>query len=143
MKNEIIDNINNPIELEKLYRKDMSAFIKSFNELYPDFSENATFQFWNIRLNYKVEKLSLSYKKELYVVFLLAIVSGLFANISNIFKINKELFFQRNTSFLIIPFLVVYFFWKQKISKKIMITLGINHYLFYDLCKFNSKFTPK
>ena len=123
MKNEIIDNINNPIELEKLYRKDMSAFIKSFNELYPDFSENATFQFWNIRLNYKVEKVSLSYKKELYVVFLLAIVAGLFANISNIFKINKELFFQRNTSFLIIPFLVAYFFWKQKISKKIMITL--------------------
>lgn len=125
MKTEILNNINNPIELEKLYRQDKVAFIKSFNQLYPDLAENPNLNFWNIRLNFKEEKLSLGYKKELYIVLFLAIIAGIFANISNIFNINKEVFFLRNTSFLIFPFLVAYFFWKQKMSKKIKIPLII------------------
>ena len=40
MKEEILQNIDHPEQLEKLYRKDNSAFIKSFNQIYPDYKDN-------------------------------------------------------------------------------------------------------
>ena len=126
MKEEILQNIDHPEQLEKLYRKDNSAFIKSFNQIYPDYKDNQNIQFWNLRLNYKEEKISLGVKKELWVVIILAIVAGLYANISNLPKVNPELFFLRNTSFLILPFVAMYFLWKQQLAvHKIIIISGI------------------
>jgi hypothetical protein len=124
MKEEILQNIDHPEQLEKLYRKDNSAFIKSFNQIYPDYKDNQNIQFWNLRLNYKEEKISLGVKKELWVVIILAIVAGLYANISNLPKVNPELFFLRNTSFLILPFVAMYFLWKQQVAVHKIIIIG-------------------
>lgn len=116
MKETILQNIDQPEQLEKLYRKDHSAFIKSFNQVYPDYKDHQNIQFWNLRLNYKEDKISLGANKELWVVVILAIVAGLFANISNLPKVNQELFFLRNTSFVILPFMTFYFLWKQQVA---------------------------
>ncbi len=124
MKEEILQNIDHPEQLEKLYRKDNSAFIKSFNQIYPEYKNHQNIQFWNLRLNYKEEKISLGVKKELWVVIILAIVAGLYANISNLPKVNPELFFLRNTSFLILPFVAMYFLWKQQVAVHKIIIIG-------------------
>lgn len=126
MKETILQNIDQPEQLEKLYRKDHSAFIKSFNQVYPDYKDHQNIQFWNLRLNYKEDKISLGANKELWVVVILAIVAGLFANISNLPKVNQELFFLRNTSFVILPFMTFYFLWKQQVAVyKITIIVGV------------------
>lgn len=126
MKETILQNIDQPEQLEKLYRKDHSAFIKSFNQIYSDYKDHQNIQFWNLRLNYKEDKISLGANKELWVVVILAIVAGLFANISNLPKVNQELFFLRNTSFVILPFMTFYFLWKQQVAVyKITIIVGV------------------
>ena len=46
MKENIKLNIDNPQELEKLYRTDKSSFKREFNLLYPDLKENKIAEFW-------------------------------------------------------------------------------------------------
>jgi hypothetical protein len=119
MKEQLLENINNPSVLEQLYRKDKTAFVKAFEAIYPDHIQNANLQFWKIRLNYKEEKLSFGSNNTLLMLALLVIVAGLIANISNIPGVNKELFITRNTAFIIIPFLSMYYMWKQALSVKL------------------------
>lgn len=116
MKDQLLANINNPTALEQLYRSDKTNFTKAFEAIYPENSQNANLQFWEIRLHYKEEKLNFGSNGILLMLALLVIVAGLVANISNIPGINKELFFTRNTPFIIIPFLSMYYIWKQGLS---------------------------
>ena len=125
MKDQLLQNIDYPEQFEKLYREDKTSFLKAFDELYPNYKENPTFQFWNLRLHYKEDKISLGDKKELLMVVILAIIAGLFANISNLPKVNQELFFLRNTSFLILPFIAIYFLWKQQMEVKKITIVGV------------------
>jgi hypothetical protein len=119
MKEQLLENINNPESLEQLYRKDKEGFRKAFEAIYPLQPENANLQFWQIRLHYQEEKISVVNNAAFKFILLLILVAGLIANISNIPGINKELFFTRNTSFIIIPFLSMYYIWKQALSVKI------------------------
>jgi hypothetical protein len=118
MEKEILESIHQPAQLEALYRNDKTGFKKAFNTLYPNGGQDAHLQFWHTRLNYQAEKLKLGTHQEFWIVAMLALVAGLFANISNIPGVNQEQFFSRNTSFLIMPFITVYYIWKQGISVK-------------------------
>ncbi len=121
MRNDILNNINNPHELEKLYRGDKSIFKKEFNLVYPEHKEHIGLQYWNERLNYENEIVYFGNRKEIQFVIIIAILAGLIANISNIKGINVERFFSRNAAFIIFPFLSSYFIWKQKVEfKKIL-----------------------
>ena len=53
MKDEIQFNLNNPRQLEKLYREDKPTFKRSFNALYPELQENRLADFWHERINYE------------------------------------------------------------------------------------------
>ena len=46
MKDEIISNIQNPRQLEELYRDNKTIFRRSFNSVYQDIKENVTAQIW-------------------------------------------------------------------------------------------------
>ncbi|MEN9697737.1 MAG: hypothetical protein RLZ56_1158 [Bacteroidota bacterium] len=118
MEQAILANKQNPAQLEALYRKDKAGFKKAFNHVYPNLKEEAQMQFWNARLNFEEEKFGFGSNQEFIVVALLALVAGLFANISNMPGINVELFFSRNISFLIMPFITLYYVWKQGLSTK-------------------------
>ena len=39
MKNNILAQIDNPVELEKLYRENNNEFKKQFNEIYPNYKD--------------------------------------------------------------------------------------------------------
>lgn len=118
MKDQLLANINNPTALEQLYRKDKEGFTKAFEAIYPTQPQNANLEFWQIRLHYKEEKMNLGNNGTIVLLLLLVLVAGLIANISNIPGINKELFFTRNTAFIIIPFLSMYYIWKQALTTK-------------------------
>ena len=124
MKQAIIENLNSPAELEKLYRSNKNEFGQAFKHIYETQEMTPVLAFWNSRLNYNDNRTSLYSKKEFGLTIILIIIAGLIANIVNIKGINQELFLSRNISFIIIPFVSAFFLWKQnaKINVKIILT---------------------
>ena len=114
VKEEILTFIDKPVELEKLYRKNKNIFAKAFESAYPDIKENAIAQVWQERIHYKQEEISWGKKNELLFVVIVALTAGLMAKLPEIFSINEERFYSRNIAFLVFPFLMAYFAWKQK-----------------------------
>ena len=53
MKNQIIENMNNPKELERMYRIDSETFIEDFNDAWKSHPESEVLAVWNQRLNYQ------------------------------------------------------------------------------------------
>ena len=118
MKTEILNNLDNPRQLEKLYREDASSFKKEFNQIYPGQQDKASLAFWNERLNYEAAKPSWGSTTELVIVIVFALLAGLIASIPNITGIDNEKFLFRNISFIVFPLLSAYFIWKQKLAFK-------------------------
>ena len=54
MKQRIIENINNPNNLEKIYRENKLEFSKSFAEISGDYDSDLV-SFWMIRLAHETE----------------------------------------------------------------------------------------
>jgi hypothetical protein len=118
MKTDILHNLDNPRQLEKLYREDASSFKKEFNQIYPGQQDKASLAFWNERLNYEAAKPSWGSTTELVIVIVFALLAGLIASIPNITGIDNEKFLFRNISFIVFPLLSAYFIWKQKLAFK-------------------------
>ena len=118
MKDDIINNINNPAGLENLYRKNKTAFKKEFEQVYLINKEVVSLQYWNERLNFQNDKIAVGSKNEILFIITIAIIAGLMVNIPNFTGIDKESFFMRNISFIVFPLLSSYFIWKQKTTYK-------------------------
>jgi hypothetical protein len=116
IKQEIFNNIDNPKQLEILYRKDKTAFQKVFNSIYPNLTTNSVAQIWNERLNYKQEELNWGKKNELVFIVVAALIAVLITQIPQFFKVDNEQFYTRNIGFLAFPMLILYFFWKQNLA---------------------------
>jgi hypothetical protein len=118
MRDDILSNLNNPEQLERLYRADKSAFKKAFKTLDSDagIKDNSLLSFWNARLNYTRDEISWGSRKDLVFILLAALVAGVLMRLPDIFKIDTEFFFQRNTGFIILPMLSAYFAWKNNLS---------------------------
>lgn len=114
VKEEIIQNIDNPKQLEKLYRKNKTVFQRVFNAVYPEIQTHTSARVWNERLNFDQEDLYLGPKKEMLFVLLSALVTGLLAKIPDFTGINADYFFMRNIGLVGFPMLLAYFLWKQK-----------------------------
>jgi len=115
MKDEIISNLENPAQLEKLYRADKSAFKRAFNALYPALKDNKL-KFWYERLNFAREEISWGTGKDLVFVIIASLLAGLIAKLPDLLPMNEDFFYPRNIGFIIFPALMAYFAWKNKIS---------------------------
>lgn len=124
LKNEIIQHIDEPKQLELLYRKNKTSFQRAFNSIYLDIKINVSAEIWNERLNYQEEEINRGIKGESIVVVAIALLTGLLAKIPNIFKIDLDYFFARNLGLVALPLLMIYFIWKQKLEiNKILLPL--------------------
>ena len=122
MNERILAQIDNPVQLEKLYRENNAEFKKQFNEIYPNYKDNIGLQVWNERLNFEGEKIALGSKNEILAVIVFILVGGLIANIPNITGINEESFFSKNVALIVFSILSAYFIWRQQINlNKILI----------------------
>ena len=115
MKDEIISNLENPAQLEKLYRADKTAFKRAFNALYPELKDNKL-KFWNERLNFAREEISWGTSKDLVFVIIASLLAGLIAKLPDLLPMNEDFFYPRNIGFIIFPALMAYFAWKNKLS---------------------------
>ncbi len=116
MKEEILLHLDNPLQLERLYRSDKSSFKRTFNILKPELQNNDLVSFWNERLNFSKEEINWGTKNELVIVILASLLAGLIAKLPQFFSIDEEFFYQRNIGFIIFPVLSAYFAWKNKLS---------------------------
>lgn len=125
MKEEILRQLNNPRELEKLYRSNKSSFKTAFDLIYPDLKGNPLADGWKERLNYQSEAINWGTGKELWMLVGASLLAGLIAKLPALLSLNEELFYSRNIGFIVFPFLTLYFVWKNKLSKqKIALTMG-------------------
>lgn len=118
MKNEILAHLNEPGQLEKLYRNNKTTFRREFSKLYPEIKGNALADFWNERLSYESDEIKTGTKKEIIFIIIASLLAGLIAKTPAIFSIEEEFFYSRNIGFIIFPALSAYFVWKNKLSKE-------------------------
>ena len=115
MKNEILSNLDNPGQLERLYRADKPTFKRAFKSLYPDLKDSNLAGFWNERLNFAGEEVLLGTGKDLIFIIIGALFAGMIAKLPAIFSINEDFFYPRNIGFIVFPVLSAYFAWKNKL----------------------------
>ena len=116
MKDEIRTHLNDPRQLEKMYRTNKVPFKREFSTLYPELKGNTLADFWNERLNYESDEINWGTGRELLFVVIASLVAGFIAKTPRIFQINEEFFYPRNIGFIIFPALMAYFAWKNKLS---------------------------
>lgn len=116
MKNEILAHLNNPGQLEKLYRTNKAPFKREFSTLYPEIRGNMLADFWNERLNYESEEVSRDTSGDLIFVIIASLVAGLIAKLPVLFSINEDFFYPRNIGFIVFPALMAYFARKNNLS---------------------------
>lgn len=124
MKDQILLNLDNPGQLEKLYRTDKPTFKRAFKALYPDLQGNVLASFWNERLNFAGEEISWGSSRELTFVVVASLIAGLIAKIPVLFQINEDFFYQRNIGFIVFPALMAFFVWKNEMHKRNIIVLA-------------------
>lgn len=116
MKEEILSHLDNPSQLEKLYRADKSGFKRAFNALYPEIEDSRLADYWNVRLNFTKEDISWGTGKDLVFVIIASLLAGVIAKLPALLQIDEEYFYGRNLSFIVFPVLSAYFAWKNRLS---------------------------
>ncbi len=122
MIDQIKANLDNPKQLEKLYRSNKAVFTREFNSLYPKVKDNIIAQIWYERLNFESDELSWGTKKEIFFVIVASIIAGIIAKLPHIFNLSPEFYYPRNFSFVVFPILIIYFAWKYQAPLKRIIT---------------------
>jgi hypothetical protein len=118
MKDEILTHLNDPGQLEKIYRSNKGHFKQEFSTLYPELKGNPLADFWNERLNYESGEINWGTGRDLLWVIIASLVAGMIAKLPAIFAIDEEFFYSRNIGFIIFPLLMAYFAWKNKLSTR-------------------------
>lgn len=118
MKQEILTHIDNPAYLENLYRKNKADFKDAFAAVYPQLSESNSARFWYERLNYESNSISWGSKSDLIFVIIASFLAGLIARIPLTFSVSEDFFYPRNIAFILFPFLLAFFAWKNKLSTR-------------------------
>lgn len=123
--NLIIENIGNPHELERMFRKEPEAFKKSFPYAWEQNPDSQVLAVWYERLYFKeatnTEKASLL-QKDFLSMGILAILSGISTRI--ILHFAEQLVIAPiNLVFGIIPFIAAYFVYNNTPRKGILYTL--------------------
>jgi len=116
MKDEILAHINNPGQLEIMYRTNKVPFKQAFGTIYPQLKGNAIADCWNERLNYESNEINWGTGRELLFVIIASLVAGIIAKLPAILHLDKELFYSRNIGFIVFPMLTAFFAWKNNLS---------------------------
>lgn len=126
MQDTILSNLDNPLQLERLYRADKAGFKRSFNALYPQLKDTNPGSFWHARLNYPSAEASRGSSKDLLFILIALVFAAVTAKLPAILSIGEEAFYTRNAGFILFPALSFYFAWKNRLSlNKIALIAGV------------------
>ncbi len=128
-ENQIKDNIDNPAQLELLFRGDKKGFQKAFYSVYEEISAHQAAEFWKNRLEQEFsttidKKISIS---EILLLLLTCVVTCFLIQIPNIFNLyyTDEIFYQRNAGLIVIFGITAFLYIskKQLVLRNIIISL--------------------
>ena len=119
MKKRIIENINSPGDLEKLYRENSLEFSSVFNQISDDYDSDLV-RFWKIRLAPAKENEFKGFLKlDLFVLIGLSLLTALLIKIPVVFtQISEDSFFMRNLAIVVFNGIILFAFWQNKIAEK-------------------------
>lgn len=115
LKEQILSNLDNPAQLERLYRSDKTAFRRIFTAMYPDLETHALARFWHERLQPANDTAVRWARTDLLFIAAAALVAGLIAKVPGIFGIDEAFFYPRNIGFIVFPALAAFFAWRRKL----------------------------
>jgi len=126
METKIKDNIDNPEQLEKLYRSDNKGFQKAFSEIYYEIADFKMADFWKARLYFDSQSETKIEVRKTDVLFLIVtcLITGFLVKLPQIFdiKLNDYFYYEKNVGLLILLGLSAYsFLTKTKINTKHLI----------------------
>jgi hypothetical protein len=124
MRDEILSNLDNPRQLETLYRTNKPTFKAAFDTLYPQLRDKPLAEGWYQRLNYAQEDQLWGTPGERVFVIAASLVAALLAQLPKLLSLDQEYFYSRNIGFIVLPGLIAYFAWKNKITWKTGIWLA-------------------
>ncbi len=146
MKNKIKENIDNPEQLEKLYRTDNKGFEKAFFEIYPEIATYNISDFWKTRLEFGSSNEEILKPKKVDLVFLIAscAIAAFLIEIPEWTGMTlKDPFYNRNAGLIVLFGLSLYaFFTKEAIKiKPMLITVAVFLIaaLYINLLPYNAK----
>lgn len=142
MENEIKININNPKQLEKLYRENKGAFTIAFNNSYQTLRNEPAAQAWNERLNYQVAPFFWGNRNEIIFIVVAAFVGGCIAKMPSMIGMEYDVYMSKNIGFVVFPILTIYFMWKQHLKLDTCILplcLVVGAAIFMNSITYNSK----
>ena len=142
MENEIKININNPKQLEKLYREHKGNFTTAFNTVFQELRDEPAAQAWHERLNYKDESVFWGSKNEILFIVVAAFVGGLIAKMPSFLGVEYDVYMSKNIGFVVFPILTAYFIWKQQLAMTkfiLPLILFIGSAIFVNSLPYNEK----
>ena len=117
MKNNVLNYLNDPRQLEKLYRADKASFRREFMTLYPKLQNSPLADFWHERLAYESDEINWGNRRNWLLLIITILVAGITAKLPTILSIDEEFFYPRNIGFILFPGLAAYFVGKNKLPK--------------------------
>lgn len=124
--NRILKNLANPHELERMYRREPEKFKKEFLSAWEQNPDSQVLAVWYERLYFKetesTEKAPL-FQKDFLFMGVLAILAGVVSRILFHF-VEQQAIAPINLVFGIIPFIAIYFIYKNPPNKRIIYTLA-------------------
>ncbi|WP_204488497.1 DUF4153 domain-containing protein [Caldicoprobacter guelmensis] len=129
IKNFIIENIDRPRELEKMYRKDPEAFKEAFTYAWEHNPDSQVLAVWYERLYYderreEVEKRKTRlYRKDFLLIAVLAVLAGISTRLILYFA-EKGTIASVNLIFGVFPFIAAYFIYRNALKKSIVYTVA-------------------
>ena len=116
MKEELLAKMDNPAQLEKLYRSNKTGFKRAFDTAYAELKGNPLVDFWHERLNYESDDVNWGMRGELVFVIIISLLAGVIAKIPHFFAVDEDYFYPRHIGFIVFPFVAAYFAWRNKLS---------------------------
>lgn len=116
MRNEILARINEPEQLETLYRGNKTMFKQAFGAVYPAIADNPIAACWKERLEHERNGISWGSTNELAFVVIASLLAGTIAKIPEFLALDEDFFYPRNIGFIVFPLLMAYFAWKNALK---------------------------
>lgn len=130
MKDQILSNLDNPRQLERLYRQDKPAFARAFKALSPDLNDHPLAAFWRERLDFTAEDETAWWNhKDLIFVITASLAAFFVAKLPAIFSLDEEFFYSRNIGFIAFLPLMTYFAWKNRLRPQKLVFIALTSLL--------------
>lgn len=128
MKTQIRESIDNPGQLEKLYRSDKKGFERSFYEIYDEIADAKAAGFWKARLDFDspAEPKTDLRKSDLFFLIIICLFSAVLIKIPKLFDIEltKFLFYEKNAGLIVLMGLSIYQFLTKRLLTRNQLLLS-------------------